>query len=430
MFFTNRHPNLTATIMILISMASSALGFASSILVARWLGAVGYQQYSVAIAGLTLVATCCEFGTGKYALRILPEYREQKQWGLLKGFYGFSFGLVLLAGLLVGGITFVCGRLFPGIYDNPLIVGASVFVPTTALVAIAAEFVMANRLPIAGALITRLLCPVATLIGLVMIVSMGQLTPMAAVIVFGLGGAFSLLIALVVIVQVMGPSVRNAASQYQFRQWLSASLWFCLFAFVTSWIFRVSLLILHALNIPDLEIARFAAALEVASLIVMVAKSTNKFYQPELAMIMNNGDWARGMKLRRSRRILTLAASLGYLALVVVFGRTILGWFGPEFRAGYPALCLLTIGTGTATVFAMAAEYLKFTGRMKTLLLIYSLGGAALAFLTGWLAPAYGATGAAIALSVVLIGMTVVFERLATWQLFKEIRNLENRTHT
>ena len=413
-----RHPNVTAAVLILISISSSAIGFLTSILIARWLGVAGFQEYSVAVAAFLLFATIGELGIGKYALRIVPEYRENQDWGLFRGFHYFGVTAVALAGIVLAVTLFTLDLTWPDLFKNPSVGLAAVFIPVSALVATAAELVIANEMAISGVLLTRLICPLLMLGALAWIALTGELTASSAILSFGLSGLVGLGVAGLLVWRATRGLGRKSSLQFHIQSWLRYSIVYWVFAFLTSWIFRISLLVLQSTDVSELEVARFAAALEVAMLVLIVAKSTNKFYQPQLARIMTSGDWMEALRLRRSRRILIGCACLAYLLIVLLFGRMILGWFGPEYPGGYYTLCWLTLGTAVTTIFSMAPEYLKFSDRMGTLLLVYFAAGVGILILTSVLAPRYGATGAGCALSLVLIGTTLTFDRLATRHLF------------
>ena len=113
--------------------------------------------------------------------------------------------------------------------------------------------------------------------------------------------------------------------------------------------------------------------------------------------------------MRDRRRRLVGSLSILFVVVMVVAGKSMLGLFGPEYQAAYPALCLISIGTGLATTFAMAPEYLKFAGHRQTILWITGITAAGLLGLTAWWAPRYGATGAATAFAICISLMSLLF---------------------
>ena len=71
--------------LLLFSLGSFGLSYATAIVFARALGADGYDDYAVAVSSAVILATLAEMGTGKYALRIMPAYAERGEWSAAKG---------------------------------------------------------------------------------------------------------------------------------------------------------------------------------------------------------------------------------------------------------------------------------------------------------------------------------------------------------
>ena len=193
-----------------------------------------------------------------------------------------------------------------------------------------------------------------------------------------------------------------------------------------TWIFEISLIVLEVANVAELEIARYGAAAKTGCLILLVAKSTNKFYQPELAVIMSSGDWQRGLKLRSSRLYLVGTAAVAFLLVMIFFGKRILLLFGPEYEAAHLALCFVSFGACVSTVFSMAPEFLKFSERLITVMLTTSAGGILLIILTWILGAKFGATGAGLAFGIVITLMTIVYLKLTNRLLGEEIARSED----
>ncbi len=418
---TSQAESLTRISLILVGIAVGGwlLQFVVSIVLARNLGPQDYREYAVAIAMLALAGTFCELGTGKYAMRILPEYARKKRWSLAKGYYWFSASTVTLASMIgiVAGMWMTGGFALNGDQWSPARL-ALVFLPVTALVAVAAEFLMAEQKPFQGSLITAVICPGATLCLFLAFQKMQcPADSMLAVTCYGLADVAGLLWALVLLKRHAGPGMTGARPVVLPRKWLRWSIWFSLLAFVASWMPRLSLLAMDAIEPSAIEIARFAAALEISGFVLLVRKSTNKYYMPELSLIMTDQQWQLARIMARQRLVLIGSISATFLIGVLLFGKQMLGWFGPVFSEGYTALCFMTAGTCVATIFSMAPEFLKFAGKLKTVLATYCLAGVLLTVLTVVLGSRYGASGAGFAFGFVFAATAIVFRVLASRQL-------------
>ncbi len=387
---------------------------------ARLLGPQGFKQYAVAVAYLALLGTLSEFGTGKYGLKVMPHFVAQQKWSRAAGYWRFSLALVLSTSIVLA-LTVILLEIFSdGKFGNYAVGIAALFLPSTALVAVLAELVTANRSAVAGSLVTRLICPLITIVAVAVFFALGgTITVAQAIVCFGIGGIGGLVVAAILFWRTANPESLSSKSEYHRRDWFKQCVWYSALGFFMLWIFKISVLVMEWAQIDGLEIARFAAALEIGCFVLLVAKSTNKFYQPELALIMNQDDWQRGLVMRRVRLLTIGIVSLAFFVVILLFGKRLLELYGTEFVAGYPALCWISLGTCLATSFAMAPEYLKFSNKLKTVLSVTFLFGISLIALTWILATRYGATGAGIAFGASVSGMALVFLILANRRLYR-----------
>ncbi len=306
--------------MIAISIVSSIALFAISILLARLLGPNGFQEYIVAVAALSLMGTLSEFGTGKYALKILPQFATEQKSRLAAGYCRFSVVLVLGVSLSIMLIVISSETLHDGEFGDYLLGVAILFLPSTALVAVVSEFVMANRAAIAGTAITRLVCPLATLALIISVYFLnGSVSSRAAIVCFGVGGMIGLVIGCALFYRTSPAKSLHAKPEWKVNNWLRNCVFYLLVAFLMSWVFDISVIVLEIANVADLEIARYGAASKTGCIILLVAKSTNKFYQPELAVIMSRRDWTNVVPLRRGRLYLVGSAALSFLLIMIFF---------------------------------------------------------------------------------------------------------------
>ena len=421
--------NKQALILILVSILSSILGFVLSVTIARMLGPKGFQEYIVAIAAISVLGTCCEFGTGKFALKAIPQYTQLEQWNLASGYVRFCLGIVLCFSTVMMLLVLSIEFGHDGKLGNYPLGIAILFLPSTALVAAVAELVMANRAPILGTAVTKLLCPFATMAFILCVYAVtGKLTTTSAILCFGAAGIVGLTIA-------VGMFFKTAANQYwrvqpvkDVADWIQNCAWFFVLAFVMSWLFDIGVLVLEFANVPHLEIALYGAAAKTGCFILLVAKSTNKLYQPEVSILLSTEDWEKALSLRKARLILIGTTCLLFVSVMVLFGKPILRLFGDEYVAAH--LCLIFVSTGAAftTLFAMAPEFLKFVDEAKTVLVV-QIGCAVLLFtLTWWLGSQHGATGAGAAFCIAMVMTTSLFVWLSKRKM-REIVSGETNAH-
>ena len=395
-------------LMIVFSICSAVGTFGLSIFLARVLGPAGFKDYIFAVAAVSLLGTFAEFGTGKYALKVVPDLTTTKRWELAAGFWRFSFTLVLSISLVIALtiIAFEFGH--DAEYGDYLLGIAVLFLPSTALVCVVSEFVMANRSAIAGTVIMRLILPLGTflLVAIVYLIN-GSVSSLHAILCFGFSGIIGLALALWMFGRTAPPEIFTSKSDRLTEEWLRHFFWYFALAFLASWILEISVIVMEVAGVPELEIARYGAALKTGCFILLVAKSTNKFYSPELALGMSDQNWNFILIAGRQRLLVVGLPCIVFFLGMLFFGRPILSWYGPEYPDAHLALCFISAGACIATLFSMAPEYLKFSNRLKTVMLTNLLGGVLLVILTWILSTRLGANGAGIAFAIVITVVTL-----------------------
>ena len=126
------------------------------------------------------------------------------------------------------------------------------------------------------------------------------------------------------------------------------------------------------------------------------------------------------LELRWERLRWLLPVMAIFLVTIFFFGREILGFFRPEFvNEGLTALHVLAVATVFTVLFSMAPTYLKYTGQNSTIRRTM-LGAAAIqVVLLVLLVPQFAATGAAVAYTISMCGMYLVFSGMAHRELAK-----------
>lgn len=201
--------------------------------------------------------------------------------------------------------------------------------------------------------------------------------------------------------------------QQQRSEWLPQCLYFALYSFLASWTIKISLVVLHHLPVAEVDVAHFAAALETGCLILLLAKSTDKFFEPQMSIVIATRDWKTGFRMRDSRYRLVWTGCGLFLLVMLLFGKNILTIYGDGYEEGYAALCLISLGTCTLTMFSLAPGYLRFVDRAQFVNLVMILAAAAMAILTGILGYFFGITGAASAFCLVSTLVSLTYLRTA-----------------
>jgi O-antigen/teichoic acid export membrane protein len=397
----------------LLAAVNYLLFYGLGIFLARTLGTVGFGRYNVGVATFTMLASLATLGLEKFSLRVFPSYIEEGNWNYARGFARFS-SLIILAVSSLGAILWVAGNWWSYDVFRTYPVTAAVllvaFITSMSLVMFLVEMLSAGGRAVLATLVYRLFLPVGVvgLIGAVALLG-GGLTVRRALICYGASWVLSLALILEFVRHALPADIWKAAPKMRIesRQWLRSSAPFLAQSFMMTLFASSGVIILEMLRPGDAEIGIYAAAMQVSSFAVLMATATNRFYAPRGSVLLDRKDWDGIGRLKRERHAWVNPMVLLFLAVILLFGKKIMGLYGPEFTGGYPALCILALGIAVSVKYAMASLALQFFGKARWVLGATCVAGLLNVALLVALGGPFGATGAAIAYSLSLGGMSL-----------------------
>ena len=133
----------------------------------------------------------------------------------------------------------------------------------------------------------------------------------------------------------------------------------------------------------------------------------------------------RRLELQRLVRLCAWASAaltLALTALLIVFGKTVVGLLGEEFDAGYPVLVVLLLGAAASATTGSAAVLLTMTNHQGLSVKVFAGGTAINIVLSAILIPRYGVLGTAVANAISTAACSVVLvylvkKRLGIWSV-------------
>ncbi|QDU96861.1 lipopolysaccharide biosynthesis protein [Lignipirellula cremea] len=406
----------------LFSVAGYCLQFGANLLLARALRYREFDDYNVAAATVAMLATLATLGLEKSSLQFLPGYQNLGQWPLAKGFLLFSRRLVVLVSLALAILTAICLESVLVLMNagyHPAIPAAIAFLPFIALTLLWIESAAALGRQLAAVAAYRVLLPLCLVLlnGIVFLV-VGELSAMAAVVVLGI----SWMTALLVLGRLLESRLHKLAPvdvvpQFDRANWAASSLPLLVQSLMLTVHGQAGVIVLELLypNLP--VVSQFAMAMYTGTLIIIVATATNRFYLSRAASLRARQDAPALRRLRRSRAWMMGGFAAVYLFAIVVFGRSILGWFGAEYVESYLTLIVIAIGAAVSVQFSTAPFNLQFQGRHGLVLIATAsstvFGVAASAVLGTYL----GEIGVAIAYAVSTAGLFLLLGWAAGRQL-------------
>ncbi len=384
------------------------IGYATTVVLARNLSHYDFEQYAGTIATLSLVAAFGEAGFGKYALQAVPGFVARGASRLLVGYVRYAVvGCIALSLLLGAALVAIEIPLRSGRAERVALM-AIAFLPALAGFGVAVDLLLALRVAALATVIARVVVPMATLGLIVFVLRNLHLTSYSAVLCYCTGSLLGFGLALLCVYWILRTHRAQGAVETQVAEWMKRGLSFLAFGFLISWLIKAPIVLAHHLPHELNELALLVPAFEAGCVVLLLSKSTDKYYQPALSMVIESGNWTYGEQVGRQRYVLLGSGVCVFLLVIFVFGQSILSIYGDDFTSAYPALCVIAVGSSFWTMFSLAPAFLLFIGKHRVLLLNLLGHGALLSLLTAILFPLYGVMGAAIAYALAISSLATI----------------------
>jgi O-antigen/teichoic acid export membrane protein len=397
--------------LVAVACAGQVASWLIYIVLAHRTGVSEFEDFAVAMGAVTLLASFTTLGLEKYALRILPVFYERSDWAGARGYTGFALRRTLWTSIAAGA-ALALGWAWrdPGSASWAAVAVAMLALPVVSVVQLAVEALSAAGHEVRGLLLYRVGVPCAALALLLLAHQLPlALSGAEAVACWGLGWGLALAV-LVRELRRLTPAGVWASSPRVETGWQREAIPFLAFGLALNTIAQAGVLGLEFLGASEVDLGAYAAAAQTTGLVVALATATNRFYAPRLSLLIERGDFTSMENVRRQRMLWVVPVVSAFLVAALGFGREILELFRPEFvEDGVPVLRVLACSAAFCVLFSMAPTYLNYLRRTRLVLGTTAGAAGVQALLLFALVPSLGATGAAIAYAVAMVGMYAVF---------------------
>ena len=413
----------------LCRISGAVIAFVTQIMLARWMGATELGIYVYAFSLAMLLSTLASLGFPAASLRFISEYLASGKTAFINGFLAKGRLIILLSSLCIGLIAFtilmalsVSLSVIPikaigsdlaftvlitlseslGDYFMPVVL-SFVCIPFIALfrfhdrVAHAFSWFALSFLP------SMTVRPLVFLIALFIIWRLvGHLSAEIAMIV-----QFCVIFVVTIVQYILlrprlKKTINNQNKEFDLRFWFRVSMPLLFITIFTQYFPELSIIIIGT-DLPPDQIAIYNASYRVALLIGFVYNSVSAAIVPKASQLHAKGD-VLGMQ-----HYITHATQLNFFLSVVgvvifVFGgELLLGFFGKEFIAGYPALLILAVAQLFLAGVGPVAILLNITGHQDKCFFVFGVSIVLAVLLEHYLVVGYGLIGAASMVLLVVI---------------------------
>ena len=352
-----------------LNVAGTGLALVLQVLVARAIGDDGYGIYLYVLGWMNVALLFGRFDFDIVATRFVGAYHAQQDWPHLHGFLrrGRQFVALLSIGLAAAGaltIHLLRDSLAPATVTSGLL--ACALMPVTALLVLSGAMLQGLKEAVRAQAPNVVLRPLLFLliVGTILLASDARAGAPMAMLANLAATAIALGVSTWFLRRQTPSAARSAVPAYEMSEWVRAGAWFVFIDVFQLAISQQSDVLVVGTMVSTTDAAHYGAASQLATLVHFGATAVIFMAAPMIAGLHAKGEQRALQRLLGTAALVNLALSLPIVLLLAVGGRYLLGWYGPEFVAGYTVLLLLaTSQLVAAFAGTMAGTLMSMTGR-------------------------------------------------------------------
>lgn len=394
-------------------VTAAGLGYAFSVLIARWLGAEDLGLFSLAFTLCTAVTILGRFGLGETTvLRFVALYRGEAALGRAKGTMRFVLRTTLSSSIVLTlALLLVAPAIAVNAFGKPelawVLRGLAWMVPPSNVAGVALAATQACGVMTYVALTTGIIAPLLQLIVATVLVGLGcglSGAVIAAVAAQGAAAVLGYRFLGRVMLEFQDDGVPAEVESARLLRFAKSMIGLDLTSYLAGWI---DILLLGA-YVTAHDLGLYSAAARTAALTSFLLLGVNALFAPTMADLFNRGELAILERLFKTVTKWVVTIALPVFLLCALRGGAILALFGPEFRAAAASLAVLAAGQLVNAATGSVGYMLIMSGR-QNLALADQIGGLCLALILSlWLIPRWGALGAAVAMGSTTAAVNLV----------------------
>ncbi|GJD50459.1 hypothetical protein OPKNFCMD_3198 [Methylobacterium crusticola] len=382
----------------LVRIGGAGFGFLAQALLAHILGARDLGLFYAATSLAAVAGLLAAQGYPQIAARFAARYRREGRRDLFAAFVARATLDGATAALALGGLIAAASLAAPGLDPSTRACGAIAGLMVAATTCLTISTNLAGAIRLFGLCYVPE-CLVRPLAFLALVAGLGLAVPdVSGVLVTAVFAGLTIVVAAAQagLMRRHLPAWRRPrpAERRLARRWRGEGRRLVLLSLYTNFFADLGILCVTPL-LPKAEVAVFGLCLKLALLVGYVVQVTQQMAVPDFADARLSGDREAVRRIVRRAVVLPVGVTLAALAVVLAAGEPLLGLFGPDFRAGAPALAILVGSQAMRALAGPSAHLLTLTGAQGLNARLSLAALAVLVLATLVLAPTCGVAGAA-----------------------------------
>jgi len=389
-----------SALVLAVRLGGAGVGFLIQLILARLLAPEALGTFFSATSLAAVLALLAAWGYPNLAPRFISRYRERKHPRLVSGFLRHAARDIAITSLFAGLAVIAIAYFWPATADNRLaFMMAGLAVPVLALLTLNAATAGAIRAFALSYVPESLMRPLLFLgvLGLLIMLREPLTVEFAIAVFFGVTAIIALG-QFLILRQILDLAPGRRPPRLA-RIWRAEALPLVVVALFTTLFADLDILMVTPF-LHGADVAAFGIALKLALLVGFGVQVAHMIAAPDLADAHARRALDRaGTTLRRATIFPVLLTGLATLACALG-GQYALALFHPEFASAKWALTILVFCQFLRALAGPSVQLLTIIGEQRLNALLCCVALAMLAAGNTLLAPAYGVTGAAIAVAL------------------------------
>ncbi len=387
---------------ILLKLSRTFFGLIVGVVLARILGADEFGIYTYVFSIITLISLPAQFGLPQLMVRYIPKYEVEGEWAKIKGILNASNVFVILASILVIGISLALVQT--GLLDvssdklNTFYWGLAL-VPAIALTSLKGATLRGFRHIILGLFPDNFIRHCAFVVALLVFsfIAKEWVTAETAMALNFLSVSLAFLIGAYWVSNKMPQQSKRIAPTYRLKEWGIVAVPLLLNGGMYLVNSKIDIILLGWYKNAE-QVGIYEIGWRGASLVSFGLIALNGMLAPYISQLYHKNKIQKLQKIITISVVLNTLIALGVFCTYYLFGDYILSTvFGEEFTQGYTVLLILGGAHLVNVISGPSGIILNMTGYEKTVLWGLILSAIINIVFNFILIPEYGMEGAAIA---------------------------------
>jgi O-antigen/teichoic acid export membrane protein len=390
----------------MVNLASRILAFGIHLFLVRYLGTVSYGIYIYVLSLVNIIYVLINLGYDSSAVRFIPEYTSSGKWGLVRGYISSASLMVLLqsaVAALLGGITLFAfhGRIEPEMYMT--LWAGLILIPVRALVQLVAAFLRAFKVVVRALTLSTIVNPLLLAAGILILVHAAgrDVSSSTGMLINAASSAVVLILCWLLLRDILPSAVAETPLQSSIKKWLRVAFPLFLISLFQLILSKTDILMVGSI-LGTTQAGIYSVASQIALLVSFGLNSANIIIAPMIAQLHSQGRHGDLQRMITMAARGVLAYSFPVLLFVLLWGKWVLGWFGPAFVPGYGILAVLCLGQLVISLTGPVGFLMSMTGYQREAAWVIGVTALLNIILNAVLISLMGVIGAAVATAIVI----------------------------